>query len=181
MIDFGAPIFFFYSWDFHTVPTYELSRVRLWEKGGQPPIHLKKNCHNILHYKWRSVCLCHRRCRRLQIPDGAFNWITVLHAAQAIKNNKSEKEVYSKSLAGVKYFWCSIPTLPARMTLGIQGGSASCVVFLCFFCLTFVSKITRRSYHTGRQGITLELLVEQRRTEYRQKALANRKTGVVFE
>ena len=71
--------------------------------------------------------------------------------------------------------------LPERMTLGIQGGSASCVVFLCFFCLTFVSKITQRSYHTGRQGITLELLVEQRRTDYRQKALANRKTGVVFE
>ena len=30
--------------------------------------------------------------------------LTVLHAAQAIKNNKSEKEVYSKSLAGVNSF-----------------------------------------------------------------------------
>jgi hypothetical protein len=29
---------------------------------------------------------------------------TVLHAAQAIKNNNFAKEVYSKSLAGVKYF-----------------------------------------------------------------------------
>jgi hypothetical protein len=37
-------------------------------------------------------------------PPRATETNTVLHAAQAIKNNKSEKEVYSKSLAGVNSF-----------------------------------------------------------------------------
>ncbi len=66
---------------------------------------------------------------------GLGNDTTVLHAAQAIKNNKSEKEVYSKSLAGVNTFDIVFLRFPGPVCNPLRVVMCCVFVFLVpYFC-----------------------------------------------